>query len=105
MSILVFYYTIFFDFVPLFCLQCRNLLCSGLIKLCYYTITTKSAKPQKNIRVFFQVMAYVHLLNKDTEPFAKCELDPMKVKWEPTHLFGIYDLEKVVCTTEKWDEI
>ena len=46
-------------------------------------------------------MAYVHLLNKDTEPFAKCELDPLKVKWEPTHVFGIDQLKDVVSSTEK----
>ena len=60
-----------------------------------------SAKPQENVEVFFQVMAYVHLINKDTKPFATCELDPVKVRWEPTHRFGIDQLEKVVRTTEK----
>ena len=84
-----------------FCVQCRKLLCTGLVELSHDAITTKSAKPQRHIKVLFQVMAYVHLLNKDTEPFAKCELDPLKVKWEPTHQFGTDQLETVVSTTEK----
>ena len=77
-------------------------MCSGLVKLCHYAITTKSAKPQKNVEVLFRVMAWVHLINKDTEPFAKYELDPVKVKWEATHQFGIDHLEQVVSKTERW---
>ena len=83
------------------CIQCRELLCTGLVKLCHDAIITKSAKPQQKVKVLFQVMACVHLLNKDTEPFAKCEFDPVKVKWEPTHQFGIYELARVVSATEK----
>ena len=46
-------------------------------------------------------MACVHLLNKDTEPFAKCELDPAKIKWQTAHQFEINELKTVVSSIEK----
>lgn len=76
-------------------------MCTGLVRLTNDVISTKSVKAHKHIKVLFQVMAYVHLLSKDIEPFAKRELDPLKVKWEPMHSFGLNRLEEVVAKVGK----
>ena len=76
------------------------MMCTGLVNLSHDAITTNSAKPQKNIKALFQVMAYIHLINKDIEPFAKCELDPVTLKWKPVQQIGFDHLVQVVSNIE-----
>ena len=81
-------------------MYCRQMMCTGLVELSHDAITTQSAKPQKNLKVFFQVMAYIHLINKDTEPFAKCERDPETLKWKPIQQIGFDHLVHIVSNIE-----